>query len=103
MTNERIQSNHGRRSVGFHHGFYEVHLPVTDVDRAIDFYVAKLGFESGFRKSESGALLLYSEGDMRWMLGVFRADTAADAAVRRQHISFRVAEEDADRMIPFLR
>ena len=35
-------------SRGFRHGLYEVHLPVTDVDRAIDFYVEKLGVELGF-------------------------------------------------------
>lgn len=26
-----------------HHGLFEVHLPVTDVDRAIDFYVDRAG------------------------------------------------------------
>ena len=31
-------------SIRFHHGLYEVHLPVTDLDRAIDFYAGKLGF-----------------------------------------------------------
>lgn len=103
MRNEYSQSNHGRGSVRFHHGLYEVHLPVTDLDRAIDFYVANLGFDVGFRKSESTALLLYSKGDMRWMLGLFRANTAADDTVRRHHISFRVAEQDVDRMISFLR
>ena len=103
MNNEKSQQNHAGGSVHFHHGFYEVHLAVADVDCAIDFYVAKLGFELGFRKSESSALLLYSEGGMRWMLGVFRASTSAEGSGRRQHISFRVAEEDADQMISFLR
>ncbi len=30
------------RSMRSHHGLYEVHLPVTDLDRAIDFYVEML-------------------------------------------------------------
>lgn len=87
----------------FHHGLYEVHLPVTDVNRAIDFYVGKLGFELGFRGTESSALLSYTDGSTRWMLGVFRVDSV----IRHKdadwhHISFRVAEKDVDQMVPYL-
>jgi lactoylglutathione lyase len=88
----------------FHHGFYEVHLPVTDVDRAIDFYVGKLGFELGFGgRGRSSALLLYTQGHTRWMLGLFRVDTVVHRYAAEYHISFRVAEQDVDGMVPYLR
>ena len=88
----------------FHHGLYEVHLPVTDLDRAIDFYVEKLGFELGFgERGGPSALLLFSEGDTRWMLGLFRVDAVSHRHPAEYHISFRVAEEDVDRMVPYLR
>ena len=93
--------NHSRR---FHHGFYEVHLPVTDLNRAIDFYVDKLGFELGFGgKVGSSALLLYRHQEMRWMLGLFRVDAVAHRCLAEYHISFRMAEKEADSMIPYLR
>jgi adenylate kinase family enzyme len=37
----------------FRAGLYEVHLSVTDLDRAVDFYVNKLGFEFGFGSGKS--------------------------------------------------
>lgn len=88
----------------FHHGLYEVHLPVTDVDRAIDFYKGKLRFELGFgERGGSSALLLYTDGDMRWMLGLFQVDAVVHRQAAEYHISFRVTEEDVDRMVPYLR
>ncbi len=75
-----------------------------DVDRAIDFYVEKLGFELGFgERGGSSALLLYADGETRWMLGLFRVDTIEHRHAAEYHISFRVAEEDVDRMVPCLR
>jgi len=92
------------RRLYFHRGLYEVHLPVTDVDRAIDFYVEKLGFELGFgERGGSSALLVYADGETRWMLGLFRVDTMVHRHAAEYHISFRVAEEDVDRMVPYLR
>lgn len=88
----------------FHHGLYEVHLPVTNVDRAIGFYVEKLGFELGYGgRGGSSALLLYTDGNTRWMLGLFLVDTVVHRHAGEYHISFRVAEADVDRMIPYLR
>jgi len=88
----------------FHDGLYEVHLPVTDVERSIDFYVGKLGFKLGFGgKGDSSVLLQYTSGDSRWMLGLFKVDTVEHRHPAEYHISFRMAEEDVDRMIPFLR
>jgi len=88
----------------FHHGLYEVHLPVTDIDRAIDFYVGKLAFEPGFGgRGGSSTLLLYTDGDTRWMLGLFRVDTVVHRYAAEYHVSFRVAGEDIDQMIPYLR
>ena len=91
-------------SMRSHHGLYEVHLPVTDLDRAIDFYVEKLGFELGFgERGGPSALLLFADGDARWMLGLFQVDAVAHRHPAEYHISFRVAEEDVDRMVPYLR
>ena len=88
----------------FHRGLYEVHLPVTDMDRSVDFYVGKLGFEHSFgERGGPSALLLYTDGESRWMLGLFRVDTVAHRQAAENHISFRVAENDVDRMIPYLR
>ena len=81
-----------------HHGFYEVFLPVTDVQRAVTFYVEKLGFQPGYQESPSRALLLYDDGGTRSMLGLFHVD----AVERRHHISFRMLEQDVDQMIPYL-
>lgn len=88
----------------FHRGLYEVHLPVTDMDRSIDFYVGKLAFELGFgERGESSTLLIYTNGETRWMLGLFRVDSVVHRQAAENHVSFRVAEEDVDGMIPYLR
>lgn len=87
----------------FHHGFYEVHLPVTDLDRAVAFYVDKLGFEQGFhRPDRSGALLLYEAAEGRSMLGLFVVESIEHRTAAEYHVSLRVDEEDIDRMIPWL-
>lgn len=87
----------------FHHGLYESHLPVTDLARSVDFYVEKLGFEPGFGgRKGSSALLLYRERETRWMLGLFRVDAVEHRHAAEYHVAFRVAEEDADGMIPYL-
>ncbi|MGH7628734.1 MAG: VOC family protein [Gemmatimonadales bacterium] len=79
-------------------------MPVTDVDRAVAFYVEKLGFELGFgERHGSSALLLYTKGDWRWMLGLFRVDTVVHRSAAEYHISFRIAEQDVDQMVPYLR
>ena len=58
-----------------HHGLYAVHLPVTDMDRAIDFAVEKLGFELGFGgRGRLSAPLLFTDGDTRWILGLFQVE-----------------------------
>jgi lactoylglutathione lyase len=88
----------------FHRGLYEVHLPVTDLDRAVEFYVTKLGFEFGFGRNDgSSALLLYTDAGLRWMLGLFRVATLIHRSTADYHISFRIAEEQVDRMVPWLR
>ncbi len=82
-----------------HHGFFEVFLPVGDVDRAKAFYIDKLGFSLGHQESASSALLLYTEGATRWMLGLSRVTHVE----RRHHVSFRVRAADVDQMLPYLR
>jgi catechol 2,3-dioxygenase-like lactoylglutathione lyase family enzyme len=87
----------------FHHGLYEVHLPVSDVNRAIEFYVGKLGFELGYRIGDANALLTYTDGQARWMLGLFKVESAPQhKGPDWHHISFRVAEQDVDQMVSFL-
>jgi catechol 2,3-dioxygenase-like lactoylglutathione lyase family enzyme len=99
----RIQVN-SPSTKHFHHGLYEVHLPVTDLDRAIDFYVEKLGFEPGFGgRHGPSTLLLFTAGDTRWMLGLFQVDVVVHRHPAEYHVSFRVAEEDVDQMVPDLR
>ena len=48
----------------FHRGLYEVHLPVTDMDRSIDFYVGKFAFELGFGGRGESSTLLNSGGSL---------------------------------------
>jgi lactoylglutathione lyase len=97
-------STHLTPTQQFHHGLYEVHLPVTDLDRSVEFYVVKLGFEFGFGGSDgSSALLLYTQAHQRCMLGLFRVARVVHRSAAEYHISFRVAEEDIDRMVPWLR
>ena len=88
----------------FHHGLYEVHLPVTDLQRSVDFYTSKLGFKLGWgTPGGSSALLLYDDEGTRWMLGLFRVDTVVHRSPAEYHISFRVAEARADTMVAWLR
>lgn len=86
-----------------HHGLYEVHLPVTDVDRSVDFYVDKLGFRLAFgERGDPSVLLFYEDGDTRWMLGLFGVDEVRHRHPAEHHVAFRVAAEDVDRMVPML-
>jgi len=87
----------------FHHGLYEVHLPVTDLQRSVDFY-SKLGFKLGWGTAGgSSALLIYDDEGSRWILGLFRVDTVVHRSPAEYHISFRVAEAQADTMVDWLR
>jgi catechol 2,3-dioxygenase-like lactoylglutathione lyase family enzyme len=88
----------------FHHGLYEVHLPVTNLQRSIDFYTSKLGFELGWSTpGGSSALLFYDDEGARWMLGLFWVETVVHRSPAEYHISFRVAEAQADTMVAWLR
>lgn len=86
-----------------HRGLYEAHLPVTDVARSLDYYVEKPGFEVGFGERDDESMLLrYEDGGTRWMLGLFRVDEIRYRHPAEYHVAFRVAGEDADRMVPWL-
>lgn len=86
-----------------HCGLYEVHLPVTDLERSLDFYVDRLGFEPGFGdRDDDSVLLLYEDAGRRWMLGLFRVDEITHRHPAEHHVAFRVAAENADRMVPML-
>jgi len=81
-----------------------VHLPVTDLQRSVDFYTSKLGFKLGWGTSVgSSVLLIYDDGGTRWMLGLFRVETVVHRSPADYHISFRVAETQADTMVAWLR
>ena len=80
-------------------GIYETHLPVADLDRATAFYVDTLGFEPD---GPPGFLFLH-DGDQRWMLGLYEGETGERRHPRERHVSFRVAEADADGMVEWLR
>lgn len=88
----------------FHGGLYEVHLPVTDLQRSIDFYVSGLGLEHGFgRVSDGSVLLTYERAGLRWMLGLFEVDEVVHRHPAEYHVSFRVSTEEVDRIVPWLR
>lgn len=90
--------------MGFHDGLYEVHLPVTDIDRSIDYFTEKLGFELAFGdRRDSSVLLLYDKGESCWMLGLFEVDHIDHRHPAEYHISFRVSESNVDQMISWLR
>lgn len=99
-----METMHKNRSTTFHEGLYEVHLPVTDINHSIDFYTKKLGFKLAFGdRNDSSVLLLYDKGNTRWMLGLFEVDQIEHRHPAEYHISFRVSENKADQMIPFLK
>lgn len=90
-------------TVCHHHGFYEVHLPVTDLECSLAFYVEKLGFEPGLRAPDgSSALLLYGDGRARWMLGLFAVDRIEHRHAAEYHVSLRVDEADIEGSIVWL-
>jgi lactoylglutathione lyase len=102
---ERLEPyKRANRAAHFHHGLYEVHLPVTDLKRSVDFYSEKLGFSLGFGDTGgTSALLLYSDGNTRWMLGLFQVDAIVHRRPAEYHVSFRMTEKDADQMVNHLR
>lgn len=86
-----------------HTGIYEVHLPTTDLDRAIAFYERVLGFQVGLRQADaSSALLLYEHRGDRSMLGLFEVDEIGHRHPAEHHASFRVPAQAADEMVGFL-
>ena len=77
---------------------------MTDLQRSVDFYTSKLGFQLGWSTpSGSSALLIYDDEGTRWMLGLFRVETVAHRSPAEYHISFRVAAAQADTMVAWLR
>jgi len=81
-----------------------VHLPVTDLQRSVDFYTSKLGFKLGWGPpGGSSALLIYDDEGTRWMLGLYQVDAVVHRSPAEYHISFRVAEAQADTMVAWLR
>ncbi|MEJ2204125.1 MAG: VOC family protein [Gemmatimonadota bacterium] len=86
-----------------HRGLYEVHLPVSDLRRSVEFY-RRLGLRLGFGSvHDQSALLLYERGGTRWMLGLFVVDVIAHRHPAEYHVALRVSEADVDGMIPYLR
>lgn len=91
------------RGPPLHQGLYEVHLPTTDLHRALDFYTDVLGFRPGFgNPTDGGMLLLFDDEGTRWMLGLYEVDGVEHRHPAEYHVSFRVAESDADRMVSWL-
>lgn len=95
--------------MGFLRGIYETHLPVSDLDRAVEFYGERLGLELGLLQEERRvAFFFVSHGGERSMLGLWETDEDLSAFpavehVPKRHFAFRVEVEDADRMVPWLR
>lgn len=86
-----------------HAGFYEVHLPVTDLARSIRFYVERLGFELAYgTAADAGALLQYQVDGRRWMLGLFVVDTVVHRHPAEYHVAFRTNPESVDALVASL-
>lgn len=86
-----------------HQGVYEVHLPVTDLGKSVDFY-AKLGFELGFgSRGDSSVLLVCPDATAGPMIGLFTVDAVEHRHPAEFHTAFRVAGREAERMVPWLR
>ena len=77
---------------------------MTELNRAIDFYVGKLGFELGFTgRGQSSVLLMYTDGAVLLDARGFSLSMLSWTAIPpRIHTSFRVTEADVDRMVPYL-
>lgn len=100
--------------MGLLRGIFETHLPVNDLDRAMEFYGDRLGLELGLHQPERRAAFYFMHhGEKRWMLGLFEVEEPL-AGPRREikqslpgseairNTAFRVAVEDVDRMVPWL-
>jgi len=73
-----------------HLGLFEAHLPVTDLDRSIDFYVHRLHFELSYRDGDRGALLRYEAAGRPCMLGLFVVDEIRHRHPAECHVAFLV-------------
>lgn len=94
----------GGHAVSLHHGLYEAHLPVTELDRSIAFYAEVLDFRVAWREENADtALLGFERAGVRWMLGLFTVEAVGHRHPAEYHVAFRVEPTDAERMIPFLR
>ena len=86
-----------------HRGVYEVHLPVTDVGRSIDFYVDRLGFELGFGdRGDPSVLLMHPDAVAGPMMGLFQVDDIEHRHPAEYHVAFRVPTAHVDRMVSWL-
>lgn len=80
-------------------GLYEAHLPVKNVEEAIDFYT-NLGLEVAFKDEE--VVFLWIEKDKSW-LGLWQGEEYKlpyHPAIR--HIAFRVSYENLQRSLNWL-
>ena len=77
---------------------------MTDLNRAIDFYVGKLGFELGFTgRGQSSVLLMFRTEPCAGCSGFSLSKLSCTAIPPSITFPFGVTEADVDRMVPYLR
>ncbi|OWR32331.1 extradiol dioxygenase [Saccharibacillus sp. O23] len=80
-------------------GLYEAHLPVSDLNRSVEFY-AKLGLELAWRKGDIA--FFWIEKEKSW-LGLWEGDayqTPYHPSLR--HLAFRVSYEELKNSVKWL-
>jgi len=93
----------GREHKVRHLGLFETHLPVTDLERSLEFYVGFLHFDLSFRDGDRGALLRYAAAGRPCMLGLFVVDEIEHRHPAEYHVAFLVDLGEIDQLIGALR
>ncbi|MCE8509642.1 VOC family protein [Ruegeria pomeroyi] len=70
---------------------YETHLPVRDLDRAVEFYRDTLGLELAYRQETRGMAFFWIGGQQTGMLGLWQAGSAPMRMML--HMAFRLGQE----------
>ncbi|OWA37702.1 extradiol dioxygenase [Saccharibacillus sp. O16] len=80
-------------------GLYEAHLPVSDLDRSVDFY-SKLGLELAWRKGS--IVFFWIEKEKSW-LGLWEGEAyKTEYHPSLRHLAFRVKYDDLKNSLTWL-
>lgn len=70
---------------------FETHIPVADLERAMNFYESVLGLQLGMLDSDRRIAFYWVGGENHSMLGLWEK---GDVSFVRQHFAFEIAEAD---------